>query len=56
MTASWHGSHGPSRRWRGGPWAIELRDDELADLTYDGRRVLRSIRAVVRDRDWNTAA
>jgi hypothetical protein len=56
MTGSWHGSHGPSRHWRGGPWAIELRDDELADLTYDGRRVLRSIRAVVRDRDWNTAA
>src|SRR6478736_5473897 len=56
MTGSWHGSHGPSRHWRGGPWAIELRDDELADLTYDGRRVLRSIRAVARDRDWNTAA
>lgn len=56
MTDSWNGSHGPTRRWRGGPWAIELRDDELADLTYDGRRVLRSIRAVVRDRDWNTAA
>jgi hypothetical protein len=56
MTGSWRGSHGPSRHWRGGPWAIELRDDELADLTYDGRRVLRSIRAVVRDRDWNTAA
>ena len=56
MTDSWHGSHAPTRTWRGGPWALELRDDELADLTYDGRRVLRSIRAVVRDRDWNTAA
>ncbi|WP_345800366.1 hypothetical protein AAIB33_12925 [Microbacterium sp. AZCO] len=55
MTDAWHASHGPSRLWRGGPWALELRDDELADLTFDGRRVLRSIRAVVRDRDWNTA-
>ncbi|WP_243074411.1 hypothetical protein [Microbacterium sp. SS28] len=55
MTDIWHGSHSPSRFWRGGLWALELRDDELADLTYDGRRVLRSVRAVVRDRDWNTA-
>ena len=55
MTDAWHGSHAPSRLWRGGLWALELRDDELADVTYDGRRVLRSIRAVVRDRDWNTA-
>lgn len=56
MTDAWHGSHAPSRFWRGGLWALELRDDELADLTYDGRPVLRSVRAVVRDRDWNTAA
>jgi hypothetical protein len=55
MTDAWHGSHGPSRFWTGGLWALELRDDELADLTFDGRRVLRSVRAVVRDRDWNTA-
>jgi hypothetical protein len=55
MTAAWRASHGPSRFWRAGPWALKLRDDELADLTFDGRRVLRSIRAVVRDRDWNTA-
>ena len=55
MTDAWHGSHAPSRFWRGGLWALELRDDELADVTFDGRRVLRSIRAVVRDRDWNTA-
>ncbi|MEU1973001.1 hypothetical protein ABZ477_15205 [Microbacterium sp. NPDC019599] len=55
MTDAWHASHSPSRFWRGGHWALELRDDELADLSYDGRTVLRSIRAVVRDRDWNTA-
>lgn len=45
-----------SSPWRSGPWGLQRRGDELADLTYDGRRVLRSIRAVVRDRDWNTAA
>ena len=40
--------------WQSGAWALELRGDELADLTYDGVPVLRSIRAVARDRDWNT--
>lgn len=55
MTDAWHSSHGPSRFWQGGLWTVELRDDELADLAFDGRPVLRSIRAVVRDRDWNTA-
>ncbi|MFT3797447.1 hypothetical protein [Microbacterium sp.] len=38
-----------------GDWTFELRGDELADLRRDGRPVLRSIRAVVRDRDWDTA-
>ncbi|MGR6740964.1 hypothetical protein ACU6RU_02870 [Microbacterium sp. F1-18] len=38
-----------------GAWEFELRGDELADIRRSGRRVLRSIRAVVRDRDWNTA-
>lgn len=51
---SWHR---PERRfWRRGRWRLELRGDELADITFDGRIVLRSIRAVVRDADWNTAA
>lgn len=45
----------PSRQWRSGPWTLQLRDDELADIAFHGRRVLRSIRAVVRDRDWATA-
>jgi len=45
----------PSRPWQGGRWSVELRDDELADLRLDGRIVLRSIRAVVRDRNWDTA-
>ena len=37
-----------------GPWGFELRGDELADLTFDGSPVVRSVRAVVRDRDWAT--
>jgi hypothetical protein len=41
--------------WRSGPWSLELRDDEFADIAYDGLVVLRSVRAVVRDRNWDTA-
>jgi len=47
--------HSESRRWRSGAWSLVLRDDELADIAYDGRLVLRSVRAVVRDSDWDTA-
>jgi hypothetical protein len=43
------------RAWRSGDWSLELRDDELADVSFDGRIALRSVRAVVRDRDWDTA-
>ena len=50
------GWHDPARNWRSGPWSLELRDDELADIAFGGRVALRSIRAVVRDRDWDTAA
>lgn len=39
-----------------GDWSFELRGDEIADLQWQGRRVLRSIRAVIRDGDWDTAA
>ena len=41
--------------WHSGPWSLMLRGDEFADIAYDGRVVLRSVRAVVRDADWNTA-
>ncbi|BDZ65314.1 hypothetical protein [Agromyces mangrovi Wang et al. 2018] len=37
-----------------GDWTLEVRGDELADLAFDGSAVLRSIRAVARDRDWGT--
>lgn len=37
-----------------GPWRFELRGDDVADLEFDGSPVARSVRAVARDRDWNT--
>lgn len=55
MSAAWDASHAPARPWRSGAWSLELRDDELADIAYDGAVVLRAVRAVVRDRNWDTA-
>src|SRR6478752_4310129 len=55
MSSAWDSSHAPTRRWQSEAWSIELRDDELAEVRFAGRSVLRSIRAVVRDRDWATA-
>ncbi len=34
-----------SRAWASGPWSLALRDDELADISYDAGSLLRSIRA-----------
>nr|BFF12854.1 hypothetical protein GCM10025699_41570 [Microbacterium flavescens] len=39
-----------------GPWLVELRGDEVADIRFDGVTLLRGVRAVVRDHDWGTAA
>lgn len=41
--------------WKSGDWQIELREDEFADIKFQNQIVLRSVRAVIRDRDWNTA-
>lgn len=41
--------------WHAGRWSLQLRGDELADIALEGITVLRSIRAAVRDEDWNTA-
>ena len=54
MTDTWNA--GEAAPWRSGAWSIERRGDEFADIAYDGRVVLRSVRAVVRDRNWDTAA
>ncbi|MFC8680302.1 hypothetical protein ACFT30_02195 [Microbacterium ureisolvens] len=54
MTDLWNGE--PARTWRSGAWSLEVRADELADIAFEGRTVLRSVRAVVRDRNWDTAS
>lgn len=41
---------------RYGRWSMELRGDEVADVRYDGVLLLRAVRPVVRDEDWNTLA
>ncbi len=56
MTDPWDLADSPSRTWAAGDWSIDMRGAELADVSFRGHRVLRSIRAIVRDRDWNTAA
>lgn len=52
--AAWSDDEPPSRPWRSGPWRLELRGDQLADVTFDGIPVARMLRAVGRDRDWDT--
>ncbi|MDR6505976.1 hypothetical protein [Arthrobacter oryzae] len=39
-----------------GVWTAELVGDELANISYGGRPVLRAIKAVVRDHEWRTFA
>lgn len=53
MNDAWNA--GSSRRWADGDWSMDLRDDEFAEISYRGRVVLRSIQAIVRDRNWDTA-
>lgn len=42
-------------RWSTGRWSLDVRADELADVRCDDQIVLRGIRAVARDADWQTA-
>ncbi|WP_087871733.1 hypothetical protein [Arthrobacter globiformis] len=46
--------HAPARTIENGPWRLQLRGDELADIEYQGHPILRAIRPVVRDHDWRT--
>ncbi|MGV8882078.1 MAG: hypothetical protein ACOH19_07970 [Rhodoglobus sp.] len=49
------GAHEPEpRSFEFGPWSWELRGDEVADVRFDGTLVLRMVRVVARDRNWNT--
>lgn len=54
LDALWGHVQPTPRRVEIGDWAFTLRADEVADLSFAGATVLRSIRAVVRDGDWNT--
>ncbi len=45
---------GPPLTMRHGHWSVEVRGDEVADIRYDGVLLLRAVRPVVRDGDWNT--
>ncbi|GAA1957373.1 hypothetical protein [Microbacterium deminutum] len=51
--STWWGP--PHPVWRSGAWSLERRGDEFADISFEGRLVARSVRAVVRDRNWDTA-
>ena len=45
---------GPLSDFQHGRWTLQVRGDEVADIRWDGVLLLRAIRPVVRDRDWNT--
>src|SRR3954471_19190992 len=51
---AWGEAEPTPEEWRSGPWSLEARGDELADIRHDGVLVLRMVRAVARDRDWGT--
>lgn len=51
-TTSWWRSEAAT--WQADGWSLELRGDELADIRRGGDVILRAVRAVVRDRSWNT--
>lgn len=52
--AAWGDAEPRPVPWSSGPWSLELRGDQLADLAFDGRPIARMLRAVARDRDWDT--
>jgi hypothetical protein len=54
MSNAWLSSHAPEIYWSAGAWSLKLRDDELAEISYNGQLILRSVRALIRDQDWNT--
>lgn len=43
-----------ARTFAVGNWTAELVGDELANITYGGRPVIRAIKAVIRDHQWRT--
>ncbi len=49
-------SGGPVTPIQHGEWTAEVRGDEIADICFAGVKLLRAIRPVIRDRDWNTVS
>lgn len=52
MTESWW--RAAADVWHSGPWSLEMRGDELAEIRHDGRLLVRGARAAVRDHGWRT--
>jgi hypothetical protein len=52
---AWDQADAVDRLVAAGDWSLRLRRAELAEVRFRGRRVLRGIRFIVRDRDWRTA-
>ncbi|MBO0984704.1 hypothetical protein [Rathayibacter sp. SD072] len=44
------------REVRCGPWALRSAEGRLDEIRFEGARILRGVRFVVRDRDWGTFA
>jgi hypothetical protein len=47
-------SGGPVTSLQERRWTLQVRGDEVADIAFDGVMLIRAIRPVIRDRDWNT--
>lgn len=47
-------SGGPVTSVQCGRWTLQVRGDEIADISFAAVMLLRGIRPVIRDRDWNT--
>ncbi|MFB7251270.1 hypothetical protein [Microbacterium sp. NPDC056234] len=52
MTSSWWRTDAVA--WRAHDWSIEVRGDELAEIRYGERMLLRAVRSAVRDHGWLT--
>lgn len=54
MIEGWGTADPPARVIEHGPWSLQVVGERIENIRFDGVRVLRSIRCVVRDRDWRT--
>lgn len=52
--AAWLETHTMPLAWASGSWSLLRAGDELTDISFAGRPVLRSVRCVARDAAWGT--